>query len=57
MEELKKCPFCGAKPPKIGLFGHGMTYFVICKSCGVETSDAISKEKEIEAWNKRYKED
>jgi Lar family restriction alleviation protein len=57
MEELKRCPFCGAKPPQIGLFGYGMTYFVMCNNCGVETSDAISEEKAIEAWNKRYKED
>lgn len=60
MKKLKRCPFCGAKPPKIELirpFGYGMTYFVMCNNCGVETSDAISEEKAIEAWNKRYKED
>lgn len=60
MTELKRCPFCGAEPPKIEVirpFGCSMTYFVICNSCGVETSDEISEEKAIEAWNKRYKED
>lgn len=59
MTELKRCPFCGAKPPKVELvrpFGYATTYFVVCDGCGVKTSAKFSKEEAVKAWNKRYKE-
>jgi Lar family restriction alleviation protein len=60
MEELKRCPFCGAEPPTVKVLHPldiNMANWVVCGKCGVSTSATFGKEKAIEAWNKRYKED
>lgn len=60
MEELKRCPFCGAEPPTVKVLHPldiNMANWVVCGKCGVSASVTFGKEKAIEAWNKRYKED
>ena len=60
MSELKPCPFCGGKahiefdyngviesPEKI------WAYSVICERCATSSGLCCSKEKAIEAWNRR----
>ena len=50
MAELKKCPFCGSDDIKVGYF------HVWCANCGVGTTEEMSTEKAIEAWNNRVTE-
>lgn len=60
MTELKRCPFCGAEPPTVKVLHPldiNMANWAVCGKCGVSTSVAFGREKAIEAWNKRYKED
>lgn len=57
MEELKRCPFCGAEPPTVKVIHLPNASWVVCGKCGVSTSATFCKEKAIEAWNSRYKED
>lgn len=60
MTELKRCPFCGAELPTVKVLHPldiNMANWVVCGKCGVSTSVTFGKEKAIEAWNKRYKED
>jgi Lar family restriction alleviation protein len=55
-----RCPFCGAEPPTVKVIhplNVDMASWVVCGKCGVSTSATFGKEKAIEAWNKRYKED
>lgn len=47
--ELKLCPFCGGK---IRLFNTGYFWWV-CKGCGVCSKGYASKEKALEAFNRR----
>ena len=47
--ELKPCPFCGGE---IRLFDTGYFWWT-CKGCGVCSKGYYSKEKAIEAWNRR----
>jgi Lar family restriction alleviation protein len=63
MAELKPCPFCGRVPSKVREYKvpsiRGVFYTVQCKApkskCGIKptTSFCDSKEKAIEAWNRR----
>lgn len=62
MNELKPCPFCGAKAE---IFLHGFysektqdfndkTYGVICDSCGSQGYQFYETEQQaIDAWNRR----
>lgn len=57
MTELKKCPFCGSEA-EIEEYTDG-TYAVVC-SCNISECEVqpttywhYSKEKAIEAWNRR----
>ena len=56
--ELKPCPFCGAKDENIKVksdyIGFGLTqYYVVCKSCLVNTRHFEIRKQAIEAWNRR----
>ena len=60
MEELKPCPFCGARvtdyDQPIGL-GYAYTidaYCVICDRCGANGGHHDGRAEAIEAWNRRY---
>lgn len=54
MAELKPCPFCGCRFPKIQTDGVcDYYYYVRCPICGARTaSDMLSDEAERN-WNKR----
>jgi len=47
--ELKPCPFCGGKAVMYGQ----VFYYIVCKSCGVETHGSHSEQSAAEAWNRR----
>lgn len=55
MEELKPCPFCGSEHVSVRDYSDPMIYyhFVICKECNAKTGNFGTKEKAIEAWNRR----
>lgn len=56
MDELKKCPFCGAKAEIINTPSFSV---VVCYGCGAQTfpylfdPETSSQEKAIKAWNRR----
>ena len=55
-EKLKPCPFCKNKLPRVISYGieSGIINQVHCDICGASGPDhADSKEKAINAWNKR----
>lgn len=62
MSKLKLCPFCGGEAEVIGYFQKGVAnnyqYFVRCQKCKARPQlygyTFTSKEKAIEAWNRRY---
>lgn len=51
MTELKPCPFCNSRTPRI----HGVMdfYYVICDSCGVETQMIKGYHEAVKTWNTR----
>lgn len=56
MAELKPCPFCGSKTAEVVEDGNEylfLRYFVACGRCGASTGRNRTKEKAIEAWNRR----
>lgn len=54
---IKKCPFCGKCPVVYRSIFHER-YRVRCeKGCGAETAPYLEKEKAIDAWNMRFKDD
>lgn len=58
-ENLKPCPFCGNKKPKVDAshFGLNTQYVVACSvyggGCGASTTLFKNKEDAIKAWNRR----
>jgi Lar family restriction alleviation protein len=50
--ELKPCPFCGGKAVMYGQ----VFYYIVCKSCGVETQGTYSEQSAAEAWNRMAEE-
>ncbi len=60
IEELKPCPFCGSKSVMLEKGSNG--YQVCCWYCGargkyVVARSIFSKERAIDAWNRRAGED
>lgn len=55
-EELKPCPFCGCEAKIIQFLG---SYTIHCSKCGGMTDPYRSRtrEKAIEAWNRRTKDE
>lgn len=61
MEELKKCPFCGDKYPKITIKNDihcrgadfETVYAMQCEICGCQTKFFSRPSLAVEAWNKR----
>jgi transcription elongation factor Elf1 len=48
MEELKRCPFCGAEQPTVKVIhplNVDMASWVVCGKCGVSTSVTFGKKK------------
>ena len=66
MEEIKKCPFCGAGGANIGFWPGSISVFMCCNDCNgrgpqiafdMTKDDLGEKKKEaLDAWNKRAKE-
>lgn len=56
MNDLKQCPFCGAKDARIACdFSQPFTcYTVACNRCGSQVGIYIEPEKAKKAWNARY---
>jgi Lar family restriction alleviation protein len=56
--ELKPCPFCGCKAVDIveddNIYLH-LRYQVFCGRCGASSGRHHTKQKAIEAWNRRYR--
>ena len=60
MDELKPCPFCGGKAFSTGVlptYGFDVMYRAICEDCNISTPSKWTKEKAIEAWNRRVNND
>ena len=64
MTELKPCPFCGGKstirqvtPVRDGLTLTYNGYFVICEECLTSGDNYSTKERAIDAWNRRYQDE
>ena len=56
MAELKPCPFCGCKAfctNDLPTYGCDVMYRVVCEDCNISTPLKWTKEKAIEAWNRR----
>lgn len=55
MEKRKLCPFCGSEARiKMLIKENGKEkYFCECWLCSCRTQDFNTKEKAIEAWNRR----
>lgn len=58
LKELKPCPFCGFKSPKIELsrfsvVGLGKTYTVTCERCNGKSGSFFNRQTAIESWNRR----
>lgn len=54
---LKPCPCCG-KTPIIHRSVFSEQYRIRCESgCGLETAPFGTKEKAVEAWNRRYEDE
>ncbi|MBO6179430.1 MAG: Lar family restriction alleviation protein [Selenomonadaceae bacterium] len=63
-EELKPCPFCGAKYSSekftagtVQLMRGEKYFWAICLNCGVRTGEYLGDEAAIEAWNRRAKDE
>ena len=56
MRQLKPCPFCGMPAVMHNDSGIDTLYYVSC-SCCAACSNQGTKEKAIEAWNRRAYED
>jgi Lar family restriction alleviation protein len=54
MDELKKCPFCGALPISTGR-DHVSTSpcYVLCEECGATQRNYATVDDAIAAWNTR----
>ena len=52
MEELKPCPFCGAKATLWREGGVDRPYHILC-GCGGRVGWFETREEAIEAWNRR----
>jgi len=64
MDELKPCPFCGAKYSSekfekntVQIMLGERYYWVVCLKCEVRTGEYSKKEKAVKAWNRRVKDD
>ena len=61
-EELKPCPFCGVEPSVISFkhtYSTVLEYQVMCLKCHTKPKffgSGITKQKAIEAWNRRASE-
>ena len=60
MPELKPCPFCGSKASETFDYdavadstGKMWAYQVTCNQCCATTGLCFSRERAIEAWNRR----
>lgn len=49
--KLKPCPFCGGTPIVSGC--NYTLWIVVCKECNISIGYKETKEKAIDAWNKR----
>lgn len=55
-KELKPCPFCGWNASysyTLPLFNEDLRYQVICIGCNASTSQKLTMDDAIEAWNRR----
>ena len=52
MADLKPCPFCGGKAFIMSYHSIKDAY-CICKSCKVRMPNSPTRQKAIEAWNRR----
>lgn len=57
MEELKPCPFCGSDKAKIEELEDSFNVQCGNYSCLAYGPDGETREKAIEAWNKRIREE
>jgi Lar family restriction alleviation protein len=55
MEELKPCPFCGNKKPKLNeaMLACKPAWMVECMKCYASVRAEFTKGKAIQAWNQR----
>lgn len=51
-ENLKPCPFCGSNEIFIDQ-PDANCFYVGCANCGVNGTTANTKERAVEAWNRR----
>ena len=55
--KMLNCPFCGGKANIDGGNGIVKRYFVFCTKCKTRQENRLTREKAIEAWNRRYSND
>ena len=53
MTELKHCPFCGGEANIDCGNGIYKRYYIYCTKCGTRHPSRLTREKAIEAWNRR----
>lgn len=53
MGKLKKCPFCGREAILYKSFDYVDKHRIECTNCDIHTPAYITKEKAVEAWNRR----
>ena len=57
MKELKPCPFCGHKKPRVeGPYASNDQYWIGCHKCFAGTMYHDTEIEAIEAWNRRHNE-
>ena len=54
MSPLRPCPFCGTPDPLLLHNDDTDSWRVLCTWCGASSAERGTKEKALDAWNRRW---